>query len=67
MEETKNLAELCRDISNELVEALSVVNILYEISDGDSKQEILLKIINKNIRLSFENIEKCRSMIAIVE
>ena len=64
MEENKNLADLSKDISNNLCDTLAAIEILYDLNDGKVKECHLLNTIQKNVRLSFENIEICRKLIS---
>lgn len=67
MEKDVKLEYLANKISDNLLEAEYVLEILYSIADGDGKIETILNILKKDIKISFDNIEKCRQMISMYE
>jgi len=67
MEETKNLAEMGKDISGKLFDAITLLETLEEIVDGSRKEATLLSITKQNIKLAFYEIEECRKMIYILD
>ncbi len=64
MEENKNLADLSKDISNNLCDTLAAIEILYDLIDGEVKDCYLINTIQKNVKSSFDNIEICRKLIS---
>ena len=61
----KNIVELNRETSRNLLEALSLIECLQDILEYSNKEGTILEIIKKNIKSSFNNIEKCREMTYI--
>ena len=59
----ENIEILLKGVSNNLIETEYVLDILYQISDGDGKIETLLNLIGNNTKTSFKNIEFCRKII----
>jgi len=64
MEETKNLKELTSKISNNLLETISILDILEEIIDGERKEGFLVSSMQMRIHNAFNDIEECRKLIA---
>lgn len=64
MEENKNLVDLCSEISDNLYEALNIVDIFYELVESEVKQSFLLDLIKKDVKKAFNNIEICRKLIS---
>lgn len=64
MENTKNLSELTKEISNNILNSLILSEILKDIIDGNAKEDILISYIYKNIKNAFDNIELCRKAIS---
>ena len=56
----KKLKYLMKNISGNLLETKSLVEILDEISDFDAKGSTLVYMIKDNIKKSFKDIERCR-------
>ena len=65
MEEFKNLEELTKNISNKLLDSISMLEILLDIIDGEQKEDFLVSSTLKNIKQSFNDIEKCRQLVSI--
>lgn len=65
MEEPKNLEELTKKISNDLIDTINLLDILEEILEGKRKEDFLVNSIKKNVRNAFNNIESCRQLISI--
>ena len=65
MEENKNLEELTRNISDKLLDSMSMLEILRDIIDGKQKEDFLVSSTLKNIEQSFNDIEKCRNLISV--
>ena len=65
MEEFKNLEELTKNISDKLLDSISMLEILRDIIDGEQKEDFLISNSLKNIKQSFNDIEKCRELISI--
>lgn len=64
MEDTKNLKNLTAKISNNLLETISVLDILEEIIDGERKESFLVSSMQERIHNAFSDIEECRKLIA---
>lgn len=64
MEEIKNLKELTKRISNNLLETISVLDILEEIIDGKRQESFLVSSMQDRIYNAFNDIEECRKLIA---
>ena len=67
MQKDEELEYLAKSISSNLLESKYILDVLYEIADGDGKFETLFKILKKNIKISFDNIEKFRQIISLYE
>ena len=65
MEEIKNLAEQTEEISNLLLDSLTLLELLEDVVDGEQKEYFLVSAIQKNIDKAFCNIEDCRRLISI--
>ena len=63
MEETKNLADLSKSISGNMLDSLAILDTLKELVDGDYKEDTLISIIRKNLKSALEEIEQCRKLI----
>lgn len=59
MEETKNLRDLTKRISNNLLETISVLDILEEIIDGKRQESFLVSSMQDTIYNAFNDIEEC--------
>ncbi len=64
MDNTKNLTELTTEISRDLLNAIVFSEILKDIIDGETKEDILISNIYKNIKNAFNIIEICRKIIS---
>lgn len=64
MEENKNLEQMTKEASDLLYEAKSLLDILYDIIDGDRKEDFLVSSAIKNIDRAFNRIEECRMIIS---
>lgn len=67
MEEIKNLEELTKKISGDLLDTINMLDILKEITDGECKKDFLICSIQKNVNNAFNNIEYCRQLISITD
>ena len=65
MEESKNLADLTKDISNQLIGSIELLDILEDVVDGERKECFLVSSLQKNINKAFKDIEICRHMISV--
>ena len=65
MEESKNLADLTKDISNQLICSIELPDILEDVVDGERKEYFLVSSLQKNINKAFKDIEICRQMISV--
>ena len=64
MDDTKTLSELTAEISENLLNAMIFSEILKDIIDGETKEDILISNIFNNIKNAFNNIEICRKTIS---
>ena len=64
MEDSKNLEELTKRISNNLFDTISLLDILRDIIAGSRKEDVLVSSIQNNIRNAFNDIESCRKLIS---
>jgi len=62
----RNLAEINKDISLRLLDSVCILEILEDMFDGERKESFLIDTAKKNLRKAFEDIEKCRKIISIV-
>ena len=65
VEEIKNLKELTKRISGDLLDTINMLDILKEITDGECKEDFLICSIQKNVKNAFKHIEYCRQLISI--
>lgn len=66
MEEQKNLQQMTEEISDKLLETRYLLDILDELVNNDAKMHTIVLQSNKNIKFSFDMVEKCRTMISRV-
>ena len=64
MKKYNNLSQRSQQISAKLLKSLYLLGIFEDIIEGEGKLETLLKIIRKNIKFSFNEIENCRKIIS---
>lgn len=67
MTENKNFKNLSMDISNKLLNSIYHLRILEDYTDGNIKEEILVKNIKIQIEEIFSHIEECRKLISPLE
>ena len=67
MEENLNLAQICTEISGNLLDSINLLEILDNLADGDSKIDTIIDYLQQNITSAFKNIEKCRKIIYILD
>ena len=67
MEESSNLAQICAEISKNLLDSKNLLEILNDLADGDSKIDTIADYLQQNITSAFINIEKCRKIIYILD
>ena len=67
METDKNLAELSRDISDKLINTKILLEILQEMAMNDAQIGTMISVILNNINDAFNNIEKCRHKIFVLD
>lgn len=65
MKKTKNLSQLYKEISRNLLDSIRIIEILDTLNDGEAKQDILIKTLNKKITSAFNNMSKCRRMTSL--
>jgi len=63
MNEHQILKKENKNIPRTLLQSKYLLEVLYELSDGEAKSATLIEILSKNIRKSFHRIEKCRKLI----
>ncbi len=49
--------------AEKLVDTIYLLQILYDILDGEGKTSTLLNVIRKNVKYVFHEIEKCREVL----
>ena len=64
-EQIKTLGQLCKNISNMIIDSKILIEVLEDILDADKKFLTILSIIEKNLDIAFDEIEKCREIISI--
>lgn len=65
MKKYKNLEERSKIISEKLLETIYLLEILEDFCESDAKAGTLVSMANKNINISFHEIEKCRKLISV--
>lgn len=63
----RNIAQINRDISRNLLDSFRIIEILEDIADGEAKTSILLRIAKSNLEKAFKDIEHCRKLIYIAD
>ena len=63
MEETKKISVLSTDIAQKLLNSIYLLDILYDIIDGDAKECTLINEIRRCVKISFDEINECRKVI----
>jgi len=66
MEETKNLAELHKEISGDLLDSIQMLEVLSDYI-CDSKEGAVLDIIKIKTKSAFDKVSNCRRMIYICD
>jgi len=66
MKNSKNLAKLSEDISNELIDSIYLLRILDDLLQSDGQLCVLLKTIKNKTTTAFHKTEKCRKLISNV-
>lgn len=61
----KNLERLTKDVSGKVLDSMNLLDVLEELSDGDKKIYKIIRLISKNLRCAFGDIETCRKMISV--
>ncbi len=64
MKRQKTLAQMSKQISNNLLESIYLLDILRDIVGGEAKQDTLILKIKQNIKASFKQILICRKFIS---
>lgn len=64
MENNKNLEEITKEISNLLLDCITLLEIFEEVSDGEPKEYFFINSLQKNINMAFEYIEQSRCLIS---
>jgi hypothetical protein len=67
MDKEQNLAELTRDISENLLTSINLLEILEEISEAEPKTGTVISLLQTNLRAAFEGLEICRNKIYILD
>lgn len=63
MKNYKNLNHLNKRVSNRLLDAIRLVEILEKLNEGEAQEDILISILKYKIKTAFKDIEDCRRMI----
>ena len=64
MKKQKTLFQMNRQISEKLLEAIYLLDILRDIAEGEAKQDTLILKIKQNIKSSFDQILLCRKILS---
>ena len=64
MKNYKNLNHLNKRVSNRLLDAIRLVEILEKLNEGEAQEAILISILKYKIKTTFKDIEDCRRMIS---
>lgn len=65
MKNKRTLAERTKLISGKILESLELIEVLYDLSDGDSRIVPIITIVERNLKSAFRNIETSRDMISV--
>ena len=65
MEDEKNLAELCKEISQKIVTSIYLNEIICDIVDGEKKTDLLLTQQQELLSFALKANEECRRKIYI--
>ncbi len=63
MKQEFNLKDSTKQISAQLLDAMYLLDVLSELSDGEGKIDTIIKIIHQNIKGAFKQNEKFRRII----
>lgn len=64
MTNKKNLNYLNKKVSNRLLDAIRLLEILEKLNDGEAQEDTLIGIIKQKIKTAFNEIQDCRRMIS---
>lgn len=64
MNKNKDLNYLNKKVSNRLLDAIRLLEILEKINDGEAQEDTLIGIIKQKIETAFNEIQDCRRMIS---
>ena len=64
MKKQKTLFQINRQISEKLLEAIYLLDILRDITEGEAKQDTLILKIKQNIKSSFDQILPSRKILS---
>ena len=56
MENEKSLATMNQQVSAKLLESMYLLDILEDLLEGNAKESIILSLVIKNIKFSFDEI-----------
>lgn len=60
---TLTMNKLCKRTSKRLLDSIYLLEILYEMTDGDAKEGTLVNTILNKIKPSFKDVSNCRTLI----
>lgn len=63
-EQNQNLEQLCKSISNKIIDSKNIAELLFESIDLDKHAGTIVLIITKNLKNAFNEIEICRKFIS---
>jgi hypothetical protein len=64
MRKLQTIENITEEISGKLLDSIRLLEIFYELNDGEGKTDTLLRIIIAKIKYAFFKIEKCRKFIS---
>lgn len=64
MEEINNLENLSKKVATQLFDAISVTDILYNMTNGERHNCFLIDTLHSKIKQSFDDIEIMRHIIS---
>lgn len=64
MKKIQTMKNITQEVSGKLLESISLLEIIYDLNEGEAKTETILKITINKIKCAFFKIEKCRKFIS---
>ena len=63
----RSVEEINREISRKLLDSFHILEILEDITEGEAKEDLLIRAVKDNVWKSFKDVERCRTMISVVD